>query len=94
MPENNIPSVVPSSVKFTDEETKEITEIRNGFDQATIAFGKFYLQKLEMDKAETELKQEYSLLEKQEKEFLNRIVAKYGEGTYDPKSNVFTPKKK
>jgi len=94
MPETNTPSVVTSAVKFTDEETKEITEIRNGFDQATIAFGKFYLQKLELERAEAELKHEFSLLEKQEKEFLSKIVAKYGEGTYDPKTNVFTPKKK
>ena len=92
--ENTTPSIVPSTVKFTDEETKEINEIRNGFDQATIAFGKFYLQKIEVEKAETELKREYSLLVTQEKTFLDKIVAKYGEGTYDPKTNVFTPKKK
>jgi predicted transcriptional regulator len=92
--ENETPTVAPSSVKFTDDETKEITEIRNGFDQATIAFGKFYLQKLDVERLEEELKREFVLLEKQNEEFFDKIVKKYGEGTYDPKTNLFTPKKK
>ena len=91
---NETPTVVPTTVKFSDEETKEITEIRRGFDQATIAFGQFYLQRLQMERNEVELKREFTLLENQEKTFLDKIVAKYGEGTYDPKTNIFTPKKK
>lgn len=92
--ENTTPTVVPSTIKFTEEETKSITEIRNGYDNATVAFGRLYLQKRVIEKAEHDLNNEYLLLEKQEKEFLEKIVAKYGEGTYDPKSNVFTPNKK
>ena len=94
MANDTAPSIVPQSIKFTEEETKEITDMRNGFDQATIAFGKLYLQKLDVERTEAELKQEYRLLEKQEKEFYDGIVKKYGEGTYDPKTNTFTPKKK
>ena len=91
---NEIPTVVPQTIKFSEEETKEISEIRRGFDQATITLGQFYIQKIQMERNESELKKEYALLENQEKTFLEKIVAKYGEGTYDPKTNVFTPKKK
>ena len=88
------PTVVqsaPDSVKFTEEETKEITEIRTGFDQAIVAFGRVHLQRLGLDKVEVEMKKEYEVLEKQEKDFFQKIVAKYGEGNYDPATNVFTP---
>jgi hypothetical protein len=86
--------MVDSPVKFTGDEAKELAEIRVGFEKATITFGKFYLQRRDLEKAEAQLNAEMALLEKQEKAFLDRIVAKYGEGSYDPQTDVFTPKKK
>ena len=91
--EKTTPTIVSQSVKFSDEENKELVEIKSGFDKATTEFGRLYLQKIEIDKIENSLKKEYSLLEKQEKEFFTKIVTKYGEGTYDPKTNIFTPQK-
>jgi hypothetical protein len=94
MPENNDtpPQVVKNNViKFSDEELKELTEIREAFDKATVSFGRLYLRKLEVQRTETEMNSELSLLESQEKEFLKKINAKYGDGTFDPVNNVFTP---
>ena len=93
--ENTTPTIVPpSTIKFTEEETKEITGILDGFDHAIVAFGKLYLQKVQMEKQENDLKHEYQLLQEQEKSFLDKIVVKYGEGAYDPSTGVFTPVKK
>lgn len=80
-------------VKFSEEEINEINQISAGFDKATVAFGKLYLQKMEMEEMEKTLRSEFDLLVKEEKEFYNRIVEKYGEGSYDPKTQIFTPKK-
>ena len=91
--ENDTPSVIQKTVKFTPEEMKEISDISAGFDEATIQFGRFYLRKLEIDNTEKFLKEQLDLLEKQEKAFLDKITAKYGEGTYDPTTGIFTPKK-
>lgn len=84
----------PTNNKFTADEMKQLADIREGHDKATVAFGKFALQKIAMEKAEAQLRSEFDLLEAQEKEFLDKIVAKYGEGQYDPTTGVFTPKKK
>ena len=92
--EKTSPSVVSETVKFSDEETKEIAEIRQSYDQAVVVMGQIYLQKMQIEKNETGLKLEYAALESREKTFLEKIVAKYGEGNYDPKSNIFTPKAK
>ncbi len=93
--ENKLPSISNNieEVKFTTEESTEINQIRLGFEQATIEFGKLYLEKLSLEKAEEALKNELALLEKQEKEFYDKIVTKYGEGTYDTGTNTFRPKK-
>jgi len=93
--ENTAPTIVqPVGNKFTAEEMKEIAEIRDNFDKATVTFGKFYLQKREMEKAEKQLTEELEQLEKEEKMFLDKIVSKYGEGSYDPTTGIFTPNKK
>ncbi len=93
--EKTAPTIVPSvGNKFTTEEIKEITDIREGFDKATVAFGKFYLQKRAIESFEKQLNEELAQLEKEEKTFLDKIVAKYGEGSYDPTTGIFTPNKK
>jgi hypothetical protein len=81
-------------VKFTAEEMKEIADVRDGFDKAVVAFGRFYLQQRELKRTEERLTSELALMEKNEKDFLDKIVAKYGEGNYDPATGIFTPKKK
>jgi hypothetical protein len=93
--ENDTPTVVNnSSVKFTDDESKELADIRAGFDKAAITFGRLYLRRRDLEKTEAHLTTELDLLEKQEKAFLDKIVAKYGEGTYDSTTGIYTPKKK
>lgn len=92
--ENTTPTIVNQPIKFSDDETKEISEIRQSYDQAVVIMGQLYLQKMQIEKNEVELKREYASLESREKAFLDKIVAKYGEGNYDQKTNIFTPKSK
>jgi len=97
MEQSTIKETLPTtltSTKFTTDEQGEIKSIRDGFDRATITFGNIYLQKLELEKHENQLRKEFELLQDQEKSFLDKIVAKYGEGTYDQATGVFTPRKK
>jgi predicted transcriptional regulator len=86
--------VALTPTKFTTEEQREIKSIRDGFDRATVTFGNLYLQKLELEKHEKQLQKEFELLQNQEKSFIDKVVAKYGEGTYDQATGVFTPGKK
>jgi sugar-specific transcriptional regulator TrmB len=89
-----VSAIASSPTKFTAEEMKEIADIREGFDKAIAAFGKFYLQQRELKRNEERMNAELILMEKNEKEFLDKIVAKYGEGNYDPSTGIFTAKKK
>lgn len=82
-----------SPAKFTEEEIKELSVIRESYDAAVVALGRVEWQKREIKKAEAKLADDIAQLESREKAFLDNIVAKYGEGTFDINTGVFTPKK-
>jgi hypothetical protein len=89
----NKPNQTPSQIKFSDSEMKELSDIRESYEKITTAFGQLYLQKRELDNNERRVQEELEITEKAEKALLQRILEKYGEGTVDPNSGVFTPKK-
>jgi hypothetical protein len=86
-------STQPNQIKFTDEEVKELVALRNTYDQITVELGRIELQKRDIKKSETMILDRLSFTETSEKTFLDRIVAKYGEGNYDNETGIFTPKK-
>lgn len=81
-----------SQVKFTQEEVTEITSIRDSYEMAIGAMGRLEWQRREIKKAEAKLEADVAQLEAREKAFLDAIVAKYGEGSFDIATGVFTPK--
>jgi hypothetical protein len=81
-------------VKFTQEEISELTAIREAYEQATIGLGQLEMQKRELAKGEKRLAERLANIETQEKAFLDKIVATYGEGTFDINTGLFTPRKK
>jgi hypothetical protein len=82
-----------SPVKFTEAEIKELTTIRESFEQVTVGLGQLEMQKRDVKKNETRINERITALENQEKVFLDGIVAKYGEGSFDITTGIFTPKK-
>lgn len=80
--------------QFDKEEIKELTNIRAGYEQLTLNLGQVEIQKREIVKNEKRINEQLTSLEAQEKVFLDKIVAKYGEGTFDIGTGVFTPKQK
>jgi hypothetical protein len=80
-------------IKFNEAEIAELTEIRQAYDQTTLALGQLELQKREVKKNETKIEEKLIAVEAQEKLFLDKIVAKYGEGSFDISTGLFTPKK-
>ena len=87
-----------SEIKFTDEELKTIQELSNSSNVITNRFGQLAIAKINLEKqseqvAEEEFKlnEELEALKKQEQETLNKITEKYGPGSLDPQTGVFTP---
>jgi hypothetical protein len=89
----NTQPLVNQPTKFNEAEIAELTEIRQAYDQTTLALGQLELQKREVKKNETKIEEKLIAVEAQEKLFLDKIVAKYGEGSFDIATGLFTPKK-
>lgn len=82
-------------IKFTDEEVNKINEIRN---QSSLVYQKIGQLSVEEQRRIAELKQAREDLDKQlndiretETKFFTELNQKYGDGNYDPETNVFTP---
>jgi flagellar motility protein MotE (MotC chaperone) len=80
--------------KFDETELKEVEAIRNSYAEASMVYGNLYIQRKQLDSQEKALDEAYSKLQKREKDFLDKIVNKYGEGSLDAKTGVFTPSPK
>tara|TARA_Y100000004_G_C8833848_1_gene377365 strand:+ start:11 stop:298 length:288 start_codon:yes stop_codon:yes gene_type:complete len=88
-----------SEVKFTEEEMKQVTEIRQSYVRVQNAFGQININKIKFDqqmedlhKAEEEVKSEFENIQEQERNFVDSINKKYGDGNLDVNTGVFTPK--
>lgn len=80
------------TIKFTQEELAEIQAIKTDYEQITVAFGQLHIKQRELSDIEADLNVSYNGIREKEKAFLNKIVEKYGEGTIDPATGIFTQK--
>ena len=85
-------------VKFSDEEIKSLKELQQGYLTVQNKFGQVQIAKItlqrqaeELGKTEQEVSKEFSELQEQEKSLVDQLTEKYGQGTLDPKTGVFTP---
>ncbi len=83
---------ITAPTKFSDEEISKIEKIKELFANNTFAFGQLFLERKELDAVEAELIAARAKIESEEKSMMADIVKKYGEGSLDPKTYVFTPK--
>ena len=87
-------------IKFTEDELKKITELRDGSQAKILEFGQLEIDKIltnqrlaQLDAVEERLKNEYAELQKNEQALVNELKDKYGVGTVDVESGEFIPAK-
>ena len=87
-----------SEVKFTEEELKSIQGLSEKSNNITNRFGQLAIAKINLEKQseaveeeEFKLHEELEALKKEEQETLQSITEKYGPGSLDPQTGVFTP---
>ncbi len=87
-----------NEVKFSEEELKSLVELQKEYLDVQSNFGQLAIAKLnlqkqanELNKLEGEYKDEFLVIQEKEKQIVEEFTKKYGEGTLDPKSGVFTP---
>ena len=89
-----------SEAKFTEDELKQVKEIQDSYFNIQNDFGQINIARLRLEKQLMSLEEQEENLNKnffdtQESEikFLEGITEKYGQGSLNPKTGVFTPNK-
>ena len=78
-------------VKFTKEELNQVKNIQKDYQNAQTQFGQLKLAQISLDNDEITLEENFKLVQEKEKKFLDGITEKYGQGSLNPETGVFTP---
>ena len=84
---------MPEEVKFTEEELKQVQNIQASYANVQNQFGQLKLAQIRLDSQEVELEDTLKSIQENEQKFLDGITEKYGQGTLNPETGVFTPVK-
>ena len=82
---------MPEEVKFTEEELTQVQNIQRNYANVQNQFGQLKLTQIRLDEQEVELEDALKQIQSEEKTFLDGITDKYGQGTLNPETGVFTP---
>jgi len=86
------------AIKFTEEELKSLSDLAQGYQTTQAAFGQLRVQKIllqqqseGLEEAEIKLEADYTSLQDNERDIVKQLNEKYGPGSLDPQTGVFTP---
>lgn len=86
--------------KFTEEEIKTTQKIRQVYTDIQYTFGQVGIARLRLnqqleglDDVENQLNEKFTNTQKEEQAYIAEIQKKYGDGTLDPDTGIFTPNK-
>ena len=85
---------MPEEVKFTEEELKQVQDIQNKYISIQNQFGQLKLAQINLDNQEIDLEKALENLQTEEQKFLDLTTQKYGQGSLNPETGVFTPNEK
>jgi len=85
-------------IKITTEELEKFNKLKESIQRNIFEFGELYLEKIELDTLykslsdkEINLRSKTEEFKKQEIELMNVILTKYGEGSINIATGMFTP---
>ena len=82
---------MPEEVKFTEEELKQVKNISLSYQNIQNQFGQLKLSQIRLDEQEVQLEESLKNIQTEESKFLDGITKKYGDGSLNPETGVFTP---
>ena len=77
--------------KFTDEELKTISEIKQIYDNTTLRIGQLHFEEKQLLNERDELERMFNNNREKEIKFAQELNDKYGKGTLDIETGIFTP---
>ena len=81
---------MPEEVKFTEEELIQVQKIQQSYSSVQNQFGQLKLAQIRLDNDEVTLEDALKSIQDDEKKFLDGITEKYGQGSLNPETGVFT----
>jgi len=86
-------------VKFTKDEMSQLTELQQTYAAVQNTLGQLSVSRIRLsqevgalDEAENKLRNDFVETQQKEREFVQSINAKYGDGNLDLNTGLFTPK--
>jgi hypothetical protein len=87
-----------AEIKFTEEDIASLNELSQKYQSVQMGFGQIRVQKILLDQqkanleeAEAKLEADYIDNQNSERSLVSELNEKYGPGTLDPQTGVFTP---
>ena len=87
-------------IKFTKEELEKVQEIQNEYFNIQTQLGQISIAKIRLeeqlkslDNAENTSRKNFDDIQGKERKFLEEVTKKYGDGTLNPETGVFTKNK-
>ena len=77
--------------KFTSEELKRIQDHQDKLNRIQVQFGQLAMTKIRLENQENYLKEQLTLLNKEEANIAKDLTDKYGKGSLDIETGKFTP---
>jgi len=85
-------------MKFTEEELQGLQSLQTGYQEKQTLLGQLAVQRILLDQQsdalearKTEVEQEYEAVQQQERDLVQTLNEKYGPGSLNPETGVFTP---
>ena len=82
---------MPEETKFTEEEMNQVKSFQQNYMNIQNQFGQLKMAQIRLDEQEIDLENSLKSIQDEEKKFLDGITDKYGQGTLNPETGVFTP---
>mgnify|MGYP003631020834 FL=1 len=87
-----------AEIKFSNDDIKSLNDLSQKYQTIQSSFGQLRVQKIlvsqqqaNLEEAEAKLEAEYIDNQNEERELVKKLNEKYGPGTLDPETGVFTP---
>ena len=85
-------------MKFTEEELQGLQSLQTGYQEKQTLLGQLAVQRILLDQQsdalearKTEVEQEYEGVQQEERDLVEKLNEKYGPGSLNPETGVFTP---
>ena len=80
-----------NTIKLTEDEVKELTEIRNNFSNVTLMIGETEVGLTNLNARKEELINTLKKLDEKQGDLSKKLESKYGKGSVSLETNEFTP---